>query len=350
MKLLKKIVFLLLPIPLTITAQTQADSMFAFFAKHKKTTAIYVIKNNVIAANYNGTDVMPIATMPNLLVAMEFAKQAAYKVIDTTERVNLKEIVKYYIENTKADTYEDWLTQMLVQKKVENNTVALIEIVHGMLQHNSLALSEYLMDKLGFDNIKSTLQSYNLNDHDAIMPWVGALALYQNRTNANEKKMAKAISDMNEEGYCKNAFLMHVAIKNDSMFKTKSFNKQLSDRFLLMWSDRLPQASTRTYATLLETVVKEKMLDAVYYRMLRKIIETPNQKYFARYSTNLTTTKNVLAQAQYTVDAKGNETVIVYTCTELKPMELQQIKRWHTDFENEIITTTTFANKLNVAK
>jgi D-alanyl-D-alanine carboxypeptidase len=334
-----------------LQGQSLADSMLVFFKNHPKTTAVYAIKNNTILAGYNETKVLPLATMSDLLVAMEFSKQAAYKIIDTAERVSLKELVKYYFEDTKIDNYELWLSTMLMQKKVNNNTVSLLDVVHGMLQFGVLANTEYLMDKLGFDNIKSSIQSYNLTDHEAVMPPVGALALYQNRVHTNEKKILKAIDQMDEQAYCKAAFIMHTAIKNDSTFKTKSVLKIKNNALLQMWSERLPQASVKTYANLLQTVLKEKMLDPVYYRMLRVVLEWPMQyaevsKLFDRFSRKGSVTNTVFSQAQYGIVKGNGEMVLVYTCVDLKPQEMQQVTRWYPDFELKAFTDKAFQAKL----
>ncbi len=336
-------------------AQSVSDSMLLFFKNHPKTTSFFAIKNNSIFGAYNETAIMPMANMSDLLVAMEFAKQATYKIIDTTERINLKEIVKYYFENTNVDNYEDWLSAMLVQKKIENNTVALIEVAYGMLQYGVMANTEFLMDKLGFDNIKSSLQSYNLKDHEAIMPPIGALALYQNRTNISEKKMLKAINDMGEEEYCKMAFVMHNAIKYDSTFKNKIPKKLTTDKVLQMWSYRLPGGSSKSYATLLQTVLDEKMLDAKYYKMLRIILESSMKNNlisttYTRFGVKSTSVPTILAHAQFCTAKSGDQIVFVYSCTNLSVMEMGNLKRWQPQFNNDITTNVSVQAKAKLLR
>lgn len=349
---MKKIFFpLFIFIQQVLCAQTGADSMAAFFKQNAKTSAITIIQNNVNIVGINESKVLPMATTSDLLVAIEFAKHCAYKLIDTAEIVPLKEIVKYYFENTSQKEYEIWLAQMLSQNKVKDNGVSIMEVVHGMLQYGVQANTEYLMDRVGFDNIKSSLQSYNLNDHTAILPPVGSLALYQNRVNANEKKMMKAIDDLDDEAYCKSAFLMHLAIKNDSTFKNKLPKKFLDTKALTMWSDKLPQSSTKTYANLLQTILKEKMLDPVFYKMLRKVLEWPMQfetvnKLYSRFMMKGSNTINTFSQTQFGKTKDGKEIVIVYTCTKLKPQQIQQLTRWHQQFEMELFQNPDFYKKM----
>jgi D-alanyl-D-alanine carboxypeptidase len=343
--------FFVLFFAVTTYAQSVADSMASFFKQNPKTTSIYVIQNEVNVVGWNENETLPIAAMSDLLVAIEFAKQSAYKIIDTAERVPLKAIVKYYFENTNQQEYETWLAAMLTQNKVKDNTVSLMDVAQGMLQYGAQPNTEYLMDKIGFDNIKSSIHSYNLNHHTPIMAPVGALALYQNRVNTSPKKMLKAIDNLSDEEYCKSAFLMHLAIKNDSTFKNKLPKQFLDAKVLTMWSDKLPQASTKNYGQLLQTIVKEKMLDAIFYKMLRKVLEWPMQystvtALFDRFSMKGSATINTFSQAQYGKTKDGKEIVLVYTCAALKPAEIQQLTRWHQQFELQVFTNTDFVKKM----
>jgi D-alanyl-D-alanine carboxypeptidase len=336
-------------------SQSAADSMLQFFTAHTKTCSVYALNNNRLIGALNESEVMPIASMWDLLVAMEFAKQAAFKLIDTAEPVNLKEIVKYYLETEKTDSYENWLADMLVQKKIRNNTISLMEVVRGMLQYGALANTEFLMDKLGFDNIKSSIKSYNLTDHTAVLPPVGALAVYQNRTKTSEKSMLRAIENMNEEAYCKAAFLMHLAIKSDSSFKLKITKKISDEKILKMWSNRLPQASTSTYGNLMRSLLDEKLADTAYYKMMRLVLEWPmqnpavNSKY-NRFFIKGSTTTDVFSQAQYVKGTGGADKILVYTCTALKPAEMLQLNRWHGQFDNQVFTDPAFQKKLSMLK
>jgi D-alanyl-D-alanine carboxypeptidase len=335
-----------------LKAQTAEDSIINFIKAHPSTSSFFAIKNNKVLGNYNENTVMPMANMYQLLVAMEFAKQATYKIIDTAERINLKQVVKYYFENANVDNYEQWLGKMLMQKKVQNNTISLMEICNGMMEFGVLANTEYLMDKIGFDNIKSSIQSYNLKNHDAILPPVGALAMFQNRTNITEKKMLKSIDLLTEEGYCKLSFVMHLAVRNDSTFKAKIPKNFATPKVLETWSDRLPQATTKSYATLLQNIVEEKMLDAKYYKMLRKVLELKNNtaninNKWDRYLNFKTNTHKVFANAIFCKAKDSKETVLlVYTCYNLKPNELAQLQLWQSKLNDDFLITSNFQQLL----
>lgn len=331
-------------------AQNNADSMLAFFSSHTNTSSIICIKNDTLQVNWNTREVLPMAATSNLLVAYEFAKQAAYKVIDTAEWVPLKDLARYYLPGNKTDQYGDWLGMMVAMKKTDEGRVKLQEIPIGMLQFGSPALAEYLMDRLGFDNIKSNLQSLGITDHSAIVAPVSSLVLFQNRVKTNPKKIKKAIEKMGEEEYCKSAFQMHLAVKNDSLFKNKIGPLTVTREFMRMWSDRLPQSNTLSYGQFLQMVMKEKMFEKNIYQHLRKIMEWPMKfptvtNLFNRFSMTGSATPFVFSQAQYAVTKNNDSIIVVYTCVDLDEKDYSALARWHQQFELNLFTKPEFMGK-----
>jgi D-alanyl-D-alanine carboxypeptidase len=330
--------------------QNFSDSMAAFFQKNKNTSSIICIKNDTLVINRNTKKMMPTAGMSNLLVAFEFAKQAAYKVIDSAEMVPLKELARYYLPGNRNDMYSEWLNLMLATKKVTDGRISLAEIARGMLQMGSAALAEYLMDRLGFDNIKSNIQSLGLSGHSSIVPPSASLSLYQNRANTNKKKIEKAIKKMEEEEYCKSAFLMHLAMKNDSAFKSKFGTLNAGKDFIKMWSDRLPQSTTLAYGQLLQMIVKEKTFDKPIFQTLRKIIEWPMQyptvtNMFQRFSMTGSATPFVFTQAQYGITKNNDAIILVYICENLSDSDYASLARWHQQFELNLFVQPAFLAK-----
>ncbi|MBL7728611.1 MAG: hypothetical protein JNM68_13030 [Dinghuibacter sp.] len=348
-KIVVPAVFLLALVTATV-AQNPADSMLAYFNQHREDAAIIYIKNDTLLINRNGKKLYPTAGMSNLLVAFEFAKQSAYKVIDTAEWVPLKELARYHLPGNQNDEYINWLRLMMARNKAGEGRVKLLEVARGMLQFGSAALAEYLMDRLGFDNIKSNIQSLGLEGHTSIVPPSSSLSLFQNRAKTNKKKIKKAIDNMDEEEYCKSAFLMHLAMKNDSLFKNKFGTLNADKEFIKMWSDRLPQSAAMPYAQLLQMILKEKTFDKPIFQHLRPLLEWPMQyatvsQMFNRFSMTGSATPYVFTQAQYAVNKKNESIIVVYICNNLKEGEFQALARWHQQFEQHLFTQPGFAEQ-----
>jgi D-alanyl-D-alanine carboxypeptidase len=335
-------------------AQSVADSMLAFFKSHPKTSSLYLIRNDSLLSAWNEKKIMPTAGMSSILIAFEYAKQAAYGVIDTSEMIPLKDIARYHLPGSKTDAYPQWLSYIIGTKKEKDNKVRLHEVAVGMMQFQSLANTEYLMDKLGFDNIKSNIVSLGLEGHSAILPPAGAQSLYQNRARTNPRKILKAINDMDEEEYCKAAFLMHLAMKNDSLFKQKYGTQDMNRDMLKVWSSRLPQASAQSYGLLLQTLLNEKVFDPRIFAQLRRVMEwplqfPPVQKMFSRFSMTGSSTPFVFTQAQYGITSNKDRLVLVYICENLKPEEWNKLATWHQEFEKQLFVDPGYGIKAAAA-
>ena len=57
----------------------------------------------------NEDKLMPLASTVKIIVAIEFAKQAAHNVFSKNEKIALSELAKYYIPNTDGDAHPQWI-------------------------------------------------------------------------------------------------------------------------------------------------------------------------------------------------------------------------------------------------
>jgi D-alanyl-D-alanine carboxypeptidase len=334
-------------------AQTQADSIANFIIKNKKKCALYIIKDNAQILAHQENNTVPIATLSDLLVAIEFAKQSTYKVIDSGEKIPLKEVVRYDIAEKVLPEYENWLTYLLVSKKVQdvNTSVSYADIANGMLQYGVQPCTELLIEKIGYDNVKSSIVSYNLTGHSTIALPIGSLALYQNRKGVTEKKVLQAVNDLDDDGYAAASYVMHLAIKGDSLFKNKIPKDFGNAKTMITWSNNLPQGSLKSYGNLLQSIIKEKMLDARFYRTLRPILEWKmNDKniatIFDRYMQKTSTTINTYTNALFSKSKVGKEQVMVYTFFDLSPSDKAMISRCATSFDDKLANDIAFVKKI----
>jgi hypothetical protein len=332
-------------------AQTAADSMLALMAKRNATTSVYVLQNNSNTVSVNAEETMPIACLSDLLIAIEYAKQATYKLIDTGQKISLKELAKYYISNDYQPEYENWFADMVQSDRVKNDTSSFLDVLKGLHHYGAQPNAEYILDRIGFDNVRSSIVSYNMTNHTNLAPPMSSLALYQNRANTTEKKLYKAINDMDDDTYYNAAYVMHVAMKSDTSFKRKIPSNFINEKVMQTWSYKLAQGSTKGYGLLLQTILKEKMLDAKFYKMLRNIIENPEQAPMLsedkqRFMLKKSETINTFAVAQFAKEKSGKESVVVYTIFEVTPAERNSLNRWYQSFNHNITTDASFLAKV----
>lgn len=338
----------------TVLAQLQpavADSFLRFVQNNKNKASIFIAVNDTTIALLNENKLMPLASTVKILVAVEFAKQVAAKIIDQETYIPLKELDKYYLPNTDGGAHSEWLTYEQGRGNIKTDSVKLVNIARGMIMFSSNANTEFLMDLLGFDNIKNNIQLFGLKQHSSIFPIVSSLFLYQNPKKLSEVKVLKGIRELSEEAYCKYIFAIHNQLKYDTNFKAKFRPQDLSVKMQKLWSDRLIASTTKEYGQLAKILNNRKFLDQTTYRILANILEFPMedkgfQAVFKQYGVKGGSTQFVLTHVIYLTTKKDDKIEMAIFFNDLTAEEEQQLERWLDPFEAQVIFDKNFRKKL----
>jgi D-alanyl-D-alanine carboxypeptidase len=194
----------------------KADSMFNFINANRNRASVYITRNDSVVANLNENKLMPLASTVKIMVAIEFAQQSAKEVINENAYVNLNELERYYIPNTDGGAHPAWLEYAKQKKLVKGDSVKLVDIARGMIIFSSNANTEYLMDLLGFDNVKDNIELFGLKQHTMIYPIVGSLFIYQPSKKTSEDKLIKSVSGLSDKKYSIEAYNYHLDMKEDT--------------------------------------------------------------------------------------------------------------------------------------
>lgn len=332
-------------------AQTAGDSLLNFIAKNKNRSSIYLVQNDTVIAHVNENKLMPLASTVKIMVAIEFAKQAAAKVINQNNYVPLTSLEKYYLPNTDGGAHPGWLAYEKSNGHVQNDSIKLIDVARGMIIFSSNANTEFLMDLLGFDNVKNNIQLFGLKQHTAIYPLVASLFMYQNPKKKSEESILKGIGRLSAEQYSRYSFDMHNALKYDTVLKSKFRPQDLSLKMQKAWSDRLPASTTKEYVHIIQVLNNRKYFDENTYTILAKVLETvmenpANRQWLTHAGTKGGSTIWVLTKALYASTKTGNKIEMAYFFNDLAAEENMQLQRWMNVFELEVLSNADFRQKI----
>ena len=337
-----------------VTAQlkpAEADSFLHFIQANKNKAAVFISNNDTIIAALNENKLMPLASTVKLMVAVEFAKQAGKNIIDPEALVALSELDKYYLPNTDGGAHTDWLTQEQKNNNIKNDSISLLNVARGMMRFSSNANAEYLMDLLGFDNVKNNIQLFGLKQHTVIFPMVASLLMYQNPRKLPETKVLKAIGKLPEEAYCKYIFMLHNQLKYSSRLKASFQLQAFSQSMQQMWSNRLPSATAKEYVQLVKILNDRKFLDDATYAILAEIVEYPMedarfQKIFKHYGVKGGSTQFVLTHTLYFTTKQNSKMELAIFFNDLTMAEKKQLENWLDPFEAQVIFDKAFRRQL----
>jgi D-alanyl-D-alanine carboxypeptidase len=332
-------------------SQNGADSLLNFIQQNKSRSSLFLRKNDTVISRLNENKLMPLASTVKIIVAIEFAKQTAHDVFNKNQRIPLRELAKYYVPGTDGDAHPGWLSYEGKLGHIINDSIRLIDVARGMIMFSSNANTEYLMDLLGFDNVKSNLNLLGLKQHTTIYPFVSSLFLYQNPKKVNSDKILKEIKKMSNEEYARAAFYIHAELKNDSNYRKKFRPQDLTIQMQREWSDKLPSSTTQEYVQLCSILNNRKYFDENTYNVLAEVLETlmekpANKTWLLHAGMKGGSTIFVLTKALYAAMKDGTKIEMAYFFNDLNSEENHRLQNWMNDFEIRVLTDENFRKKM----
>lgn len=346
-----KLFFFFVFISTNLFAQSGADSLLNFLQQNKSRSSVYLKKNDFVIAKLNEDKPMPLASTVKIMVAIEFAKQAAAKIFNENTFVALKELDKYYIPNTDGDAHPNWLKHEAKEGHIKKDSIKLIDVARGMILFSSNANTEFLMDLLGFDNVKNNIRLFGLKKHTTIFPLVSSLFIYQNPRKYPEDKILKEIKRMSDEQYSKYTFFIHNQLKNDSNYRKKFRPQDLTIKAQKVWSNRLPASTTKEYVQICSILNNRSYFDSNTYGILADILETlmenpANAQWLAHAGMKGGSTIFILTKALYATLKDGTKIECAYFLNDLNGQENYKLQKWMSDFEMKILRNENFRKQV----
>lgn len=336
----------------TVAAQSTADSLLGFIAANKSRSSIYLVKNDTVLAKLNENTMMPLASTVKIRIAIEFAKQAAAGIVNSNSYVALSDLDKFYIPNTDGNAHPQWLKYEKSIGHVKNDSIQLINVARGMIMFSSNANTEYLIDLLGFDNVKNNATSLGVRQHSAVFPIVSSLFIYQNPFSKKEEAVIKGIKSLSEEEYCKISVGILYHLKNDSGFKNKFRPQDLTMKMQKVWSDRLPASTTKEYVLICKILNNRRFFDKDTYDIIAKVLETvmenpANKTWLKHAGMKGGSTAWVLTKALYGTTVAGTKIEMAYFFNNLTMQENAKLQGWMNQFELETLSSDIFRQKIS---
>ncbi len=338
-----------------------ADYMLKFVKKHPKKASFTFVRNGEILAQSEANRAMPLASTVKIIVAIEYAKQAAAGLIKPDEPVKLKELEKYYLPDFDGGAHPSWLSYMESKQLVKDGAVPLEEVAKGMIVFSSNANTEYLMEKLGLANINRNIGELGMKQHEPLYPFVSSLLipyeLMQSYTGLNQQEaIAKAkieLIAMPAEQFRAKAADIHEKLKQDGngAYKRKAIIVDWYDSKLdLMNSDKLIAASTADYASLLAKMNGRSYFAPAVQKHLETVMEglmqnPANQEKFEHAGSKGGSTAYVLTQAIYATDKEGNQMEMAIFFNDLDEVQMEKLTASLNEFGKKLLTDAHSATK-----
>lgn len=296
------------------------------------------------AMHYNGKSIgavnqlqaAPLVNSSNLIIAIEYARQAAEGVIDAEQLVSFDDIEAFHIPKLEGDLHREWLAQMKQARYKKD--VPLREVAKGMLQYNSFANADYLMHVLGVTEINEQLRKLKMTKHDPIYPTASALYVEDQHAPLNDyRKQATAIHasllQTPKAAQQKTAAKKHAALKT--------------------WAERLPKSSAKDYVSLVKKINNGTFFTKELYMYLTPLMDglltAPKAKEHAEHGAQfLSMTASAVNGIVYATDAAGNRLEMAIFLYNLTPQEQMKLSMSLNNFFDQIVTDPVFRERIKM--
>ncbi|MEK7670169.1 MAG: serine hydrolase [Bacteroidota bacterium] len=332
----------------------QADEAYVidFIRKYPEKASIRIVRNDSVVTDFHSDRMMPLASTVKIIIAVEFAQQAATGKVDANELIPLDSLALFYIPNTDGGAHPQWLQHIQKNEFLHDGGVSLLQVAKSMVTFSSNANTEYLMMRLGLENINRNLKELGFTQHEELYPFVSSLYVFRNPANIPEDQFYKMLKQTSLKEYVDESSGFHRRVRND---RDSSFRKTFMFPSLTLqriWSARLPRSTASEYVRLLKKLNSKSFLPEPVQKHLDAILEWPmelnprNKDRFRYIGAKGGSTAFVLTYAMYACDNNGNRSEIVTFFDDLAPLEGQRLRTALNSFQLNVLTKQEFREKL----
>lgn len=324
-----------------------ADSFLTFIKANPTRASLYISRNDTMIAHLNENKLMPLASTFEILVAIEFAQQSTHEMINENAYASLEDLEKFDMPDSTNHADSLWRAYLRSHNEIKNGSVKLVDIARGMMMFGCNANADFLMDRLGFDNVKDNISLFKLKQHTAIFPLAGSMFIYQLPKKSSEDKLIKSLNKYSDKKYSMEAYYNHVDLKDDTSFKATFKPEQFTPNLKRMWSEKLPASTAKDYADIAQVLNNRELLDEDAFFPIGEVIEYPmeNKAYQARYKhygTKTGTTASVFTHVFYFTAKDGTKMNAAIFFNNLWPTEVKRLEEWIAPFKEQLIADPTF--------
>lgn len=316
------------------------NTVLNFIKDNSERTSILLMRNDSILASKSIDKIFPLASTVKIIIAIEYSEQSSKKIINPDELIDLKELEIYLVENTDGGAHNSWITS--IKSKIIDNKVSIKEIAKGMIKFSSNANTEWLISKLGYENINNQLKKLGLTNHSEIYYLVSSLFVSKEAfPNLKGKDLVKNLKTLKNEDFVRYSKIVHEKLKKDSTYKKDT---EFLDEIEIqrIWSYNLPNSTAKEYVSIVKKMNNKNYFDAESQKYLDEVmeflLENPKNRSWLKHAGNKGgSTAFLLTKAIYATDTKENKTEMSYFLNDLSVLELIRLQASLNEFELNIL-------------
>jgi len=272
---------------------------------------------------HNADQPMPLASTMKIVVLAAYAREVAAGRLDPNQTVTLADWEDYYLPGTDGGAHPAALEALGIPAdefgRADDPTLAvpLDLLAKLMIGFSDNAATDYLITRIGRDNLRQTIAQAGLTGQEVPLPILGTFLSWSNHEDGLiTRPRVRELMAEGDAGYEARVDRLTAAFQDpdwrQAEFQFLLENSQ-SFRFgveSLAAHNLVPQGTAREYARIMAGVVTGTFLSPEISALMRRHLELelPNQDVFLAWGFKGGSLAGVLTSANYFVPAVGDFT------------------------------------------
>jgi D-alanyl-D-alanine carboxypeptidase len=326
-----------------------ANKVLAAIEKHPQRASLYLRVNNKAVVTHNPDILTPLASTVKIIIAIEYAEQAAAGKIDPDMLVPLSELDKFYVPKTDGGAHGAFLKNYA--DKTINNVISLRRVVKGMIAFSSNANTDYLVHLLGVDRINQRLSLLGVKQHSPIYPLVASMFVADELVaeTGNNQTIATRVREVPDTQYLNYIERASSQLASDPNYKTTLTN--INSAVQKVWTERLPASTATEYVEIAFKMNSRSYFSPQVHEFLNEVMETimenpANREWLVHSGQKGGSTATLLTKALYATLKNSNTIELVYFLTELKVYSMVRLSISMNAFEHKILTNDAYRTEV----
>jgi D-alanyl-D-alanine carboxypeptidase len=322
------------------------DPIAQYIFDNPENSSMFLLQDSKILVD-NADRMMPLASTLKIIICIEYAEQCAAGIIDSEELVDTDEILNYYIEDGDLAA-ELWYNE--IEDKIINNMISINEVAKGMIKYSANANTEWLTDKLGIDNVNDRIRKLGIENHDPITYLVSSMFV-ADELASSRNNLVSDITNLSIEEYYTLCNDIHEKLKAGFIDEYEQLSFQ-DIELQKIWSDRLPNSTTREYAMLMNKINNRTFLSQEVHKYLDPIMEwsmdedPATSDLYKHFGYKGGSTASVFTWALYAENLDGKKIEYVFFLNNLSYLKNLELQSSLSDFNEKVLSDQKFRDEL----
>ncbi|MFB2918051.1 serine hydrolase [Aerosakkonema funiforme] len=341
------------------TSQLKTPSeLLEYIVSHPENVSLvaYEIGNSETGIFYRDVEKRPLASTIKILILAEYARQVEQGILSPDEAIDLNSVNLYYLPNTDGGAHPQALKYFREKKYVNaENKIALRHIPTAMIRYSSNAAADYLIERLGRENIEKLPSVLGLPSEDVPLPIIGQFLSWDDTAISTlPEERLKIYQAMSKTEYTNSVYNLTSKWKTDAAFrdrKIKDMLKFISINDQQAMAEALnPGGTAKAYAQIMERIYTNSLISPDVSQIMREYLEWPMQNAPVREKFDVLSAKGgslpgIVTETMYAKGKNGERGRVVALFFEHIPSDewLQLMQTYvQQDFEIKLLTDKQF--------